>query len=172
MKTDEFNLDDSPLDAIVSGMAASNCKPAFCIDSPERANWLVRRVLETRAYAVRVRTWAEHEQNRAERDEARMMYLFGRQLQDWATRELASRPGRRKSINLPSGIIGFRQTAMQIRIDNQDAVMAWAREMLPEAIIVKESLSKAAINEHFAATGEIPDAGITVEPSREKFYIR
>jgi hypothetical protein len=50
--------------------------------------------------------------------------------------------------------------------------MAWAREILPEAIIVKESLSKAAINGHFAATGEIPDAGITVEPSREKFYIR
>ena len=100
------------------------------------------------------------------------MYLFGRQLQDWATQELASEHGRRRSINLPAGIIGFRQTATQLRIDNQNAVMAWAREMLPEAIIVKESLSKAAINGHFEATGEIPDAGVTIEPGREKFYIR
>jgi phage host-nuclease inhibitor protein Gam len=171
MKTDESDL-DALLDITASGPAESHRKPAFCIDSPERANWLVRRVLETRAYAIRVRTWAEQEQNRAERDEARMMYLFGRQLQDWAKQELAGQHDRRKSINLPAGIIGFRQTATQIRIDNQDAVMAWAREILPEAIIVKESLSKAAINGHFAATGEIPDAGITVEPSREKFYIR
>jgi phage host-nuclease inhibitor protein Gam len=171
MKTDESDL-NALLDITTSGLAESDCKPAFCIDSPERANWLVRRVLEARAYAIRVRSWAEQEQNQSERDEGRMMYLFGRQLQDWATRELASQPGRRKSINLPAGIIGFRQTATQIRIDNQDAVMAWAREILPEAIIVKESLSKAAINGHFAATGEIPDAGITVEPSREKFYIR
>ena len=172
MKTDEFNLDDSPLDAISGGMAESDCKPVFCIDNPERANWLVRRVLEARAYGDRVRTWAEQEQNRADRDEARMMYLFGRQLQDWATQELAGQHGQRKSINLPAGIIGFRQTVMQLRIDNQPAVMEWARERLPEAIIIKESLSKAAINEHFAATGEIPDAGITVEPAQEKFYIR
>ena len=82
-------------------------RQVFCIDSAERANWLVRRVIEARAYGDRVRTWAAKEQKRAERDEAQLMYMFGRQLQDWVVQDLATHRGRRKSVSLPAGTVGF-----------------------------------------------------------------
>jgi hypothetical protein len=144
----------------------------FCIDSADRANWLVRRIIAARAYGDRVRTWAAKEERRAKRDEQRLLYLFGRQLEAWVSEELASSGGKRKSIQLPAGVVGFRRFGPKLVIDDHAAVVDWARQHLPEAIITKEHLSKSVINTHFAQTGEIPDTGARVEPEHDQFCIR
>ena len=41
----------------------------FVIDDAQKASWAVRRILETRAYAARVRQWSERELSRASHDE-------------------------------------------------------------------------------------------------------
>jgi len=147
-------------------------QPAFCIDSAERANWLVRRVIEARAYGDRVRTWAAKEQRRAEREEAQLMYLFGRQLQDWVVQDLATQRGRRKSVSLPAGTVGFRRVGLKLRIQDRAAVLDWARATLPQAVVTREFLSKTAINDHFSQTGEIPSQGVVIDPEHEAFFIR
>ena len=43
-----------------------------------------------------------------EREEKTLMFLFGRQIEDWAKAEIEKLRGRRKSINLPGGTVGFR----------------------------------------------------------------
>src|SRR4051794_98699 len=71
---------------------------AFSVDSIDAASWLVRKVLEARAYSVRVKSWAEHEQRRAAREEQRLMYLFGAQLCQFVEQEIAKFNGRRRSL--------------------------------------------------------------------------
>jgi hypothetical protein len=144
----------------------------FCIDNADRANWLVRRIIEARAYADRVRTWSAREERRAKRDEQRLLYLFGRQLETWVSQELANSGGKRKSINLPAGSVGFRRIRPKLVIEDRTAVTDWAREHLPKAIVTKEHLSKQVINTQFAQTGEIPDIGAKIEPEHDRFCIR
>ena len=61
---------------------------------------------------------------------------------------------------------------MKLVVDDEQAVLAWAREHHPEMVAVVERLSKTALNEHVGRTGEVPDAGVHVEPERERFYVR
>ena len=143
----------------------------FHVHDEPTANWVVRKVVEARQYAERVKEWAEQECRRAQRDEERLMFMFGRELELWTKDRLSATNGRRKSLNLPAGSVGFRHINMGLVVIDDAAVIEWARSNQPKAIQTKEYLSKTAINEHFAASGEVPP-GVQVEPEREKFYVR
>ncbi len=80
--------------------------------------------------------------------------------------------GRRKSLNLPAGVVGFRAIGPNLLIDDEEPVLRWAKEHCASAVVVVERLSRSALKSHFVATGELPEAGAHVEPSAEKFYIR
>src|SRR5688500_10586408 len=110
----------------------------FVIDSPERANWLVRKIVECRQYAARAREFAEREQRRAAREERTLLYLFGRQLETWAAWEIAARGGRQKSISLPAGTVGYRTVGPKLVIDDEAVALAWARQHVPEAVVTTE----------------------------------
>jgi len=144
----------------------------FCIEDESTANWLVRRVQSARQYSVRVREWADQEVRRAEREETTLMFLFGRQIEMWAKSEIEKLKGKRKSINLPAGAVGFRSVGPRLVVDDEGLVLKWAKHHLPSAVVVTERLSKSVINEHVEKVGEIPDEGVHVEPAAEKFYIR
>jgi len=143
----------------------------FHVHDEGSANWVVRRIIEARQYAQHVKEWAELECRRSQRDEDRLMFMFGRQLEAWVSERIAAMNGRRKSIPLPAGTVGFRHLNTTLVIIDEGAVLDWARQHQPKAIQTKEYLSKTVINEHFAALGELPP-GTQVEPEREKFYIR
>jgi hypothetical protein len=141
----------------------------FVVDDEAKANFVVKKIVQSREYVQRVKRWAAKEIRRSEQDEERLLFLFGRQLEIWASSRL---DGRRKSINLPGGRIGFRRKPMKLVVVDEEAVKAWARENCPSAIKTVERLMKAAINEHFVATGEVPPTGIRVENERNAFYIK
>jgi hypothetical protein len=75
----------------------------FSVTDRESANWLVRKIISAREYAAHVQAWATAEKRRAEREEATLMYLFGRQIESWAMDEVQKLGGRRKSVALPAG---------------------------------------------------------------------
>src|SRR2546423_389136 len=79
----------------------------FTVDSAEKANWVVRKIVASRAYRERVKQWAADETARSEKEEERLFYLFGRQLEAWARGEIDQLKGRRKCVHLPAGTIGF-----------------------------------------------------------------
>ncbi len=144
----------------------------FCVRDAESANWLVRRILEARAYAERVAAWAERERRRAQREEEFFLARFGPQLRTFAAREIAKSGGRRKSLNLPSGRIGFRAVPAKIVIEDEIRVIEWARVHCPDAVQKVESIAKAVLDQHVASTGEIPPSGVRVEEAGERFYLK
>lgn len=161
-----------PCDADVDIEVLRSVPKEFCIDSQERANWLVKKIVGARNYMERVKAWCEQEQRRATREEQTLLFLFGRQIENWLRAEIIKLNGRRKSINLPAGCIGFRSVGDRLVIDDEAVVLKWAKVHLPDAVIVTEKLSKSAINEHAEKVGVIPDEGVHIEPTSEKFYIR
>ena len=100
------------------------------------------------------------------------MFLFGRQIEAWVRSEVEKLNGKRKSLALPAGTVGFRTIAAKLVIDDENVVLSWARINLPEAVVVTEKLSKSAINENTATTGEIPCDGVHLEPAAERFFIK
>jgi hypothetical protein len=160
----------SPVDAEVDIEVLRNVPKQFQIDSDKAANWLVRKVLSARNYAIAVKEWAEREQRRAEREEHTLMFLFGNQLRGWATAECERQGGRRKSVPLPAGTVAFTQGGGNLVVDDEGAVLHWAKANCRQAVVVVERVSKTALKDHFKATGEQPD-GSHVEPVTEKMYI-
>jgi hypothetical protein len=144
----------------------------FSVHDASSANWLIRQIVECRAYAQRCAEWAQREQRRAEREEQFFWVRYGPQLRAYVQGMIAEQGGKRKSVALPAGIIGFRTEAAKIVIDDEDAVVTWAKQHAPALVTVVERLSKSALNEHMEKTGELPEKGVHVEPEHEKFYIR
>lgn len=144
----------------------------FQVHDDASANWLVRKIVEARTYAKRCGEWCAREQARAQRDEEFLMFRFGQQLIEHARRKIIEQGGRRKSVNLPAGVVGFRREAPKLLVDDEAAVIAWAKLNNPELVKIVEHLSKSGLNQHLEETGEVPDVGVHIEPEREKFYIR
>ena len=146
-------------------MAASPCESITCWRTngaaeltratAERANWLVRKILDCRAYWIRAKAFAEREQRRAAREERTLMWLFGRQLEAWAAQEISASGGRAKSIQLPAGILGFRLVGPRLVIDDEAVVTAWAKQHLPHAVVTSERLVKAVLDDAMENTGLI-----------------
>src|SRR4051812_10340987 len=80
----------------------------FVVHDASSASWVARKVNEARAYAKRVSEWAAREIKRAERDEQFLMMRYGGQLEEWASQQIALLKGRRRSICLPGGTVGYR----------------------------------------------------------------
>lgn len=143
----------------------------FTVNSPETAAWLVRRIVAARKYAEKVKLWAELELRRAAREEQRLSFLYGAQLRDWAEAEVRKLRGRRQSIVLPGGVVGFRSVPIRLAVKDETLAMRWARRSCPAAVVVSERLVKTPLNEHFAKTGEVPE-GVEVIPPHVDFYVR
>jgi hypothetical protein len=161
---------EHPGDAEVDVEVLRQVPKAFCIQDQNSANWLVRKVMASRQYGQDVKRWAELEMRRAEREEACLMYLFGRQIERWAREEIGKLGGRRKSISLPAGTVAFRKVNAHLVVEDEARLMAWARDNCPTAIQVTERLAKTPINELFTETGELPE-GARLEREREVFRI-
>ena len=160
------------LDAATDLEVLKSVPERFAITDEQTANWLVKKVVAAREYAERVKKWADQEIRRAEREERTLMYLFGRQLEKWAGDEIQKLNGKRKSLALPGGTVGFRTSNTCLQIDDERAVLSWAKENCPTAVTVMEKLSRSVLTEYFEKTGEIPDGGAHVAPAAEKFFIR
>lgn len=146
----------------------------FEVHDASSANWVVRKIVAARAYALNVTDWAAGELRRAEREERFLMWRFGRQLEQFLDRELEenSVAGRnKKSINLPAGRIGRRLQPAKLIVAVEDEAIAWARINCPEALTTSTKLNKTKLNEHFAATGEVPP-GVTLVNEDDFFYVK
>lgn len=167
VETIEGTVEDAP-DA---GFALIPLPERFAVTDVRTANWVVRRVMEARAYGQAVKEWAEAEATRAGREEEVLLMHFGAGLGQVLAEEMERARGRRKSLKLPAGTIGLRTEPARLRVQDEDATIAWAKAHLPQAVRISERISRTALNEHHAASGEIPDGCDLAEPG-ERFYIR
>jgi hypothetical protein len=142
---------------------------AFAIEDASSANWLVRRIVEARAYAKRVKAWADAEVRRAERDEQFFLQRFGHQLEAWTKAQIAK--GRSKSVKLPAGTVGFRIEPPRLDITNEQRLIGWCRTTLPDAIRIETRVLKSVVKDHLEQTGECAD-GISIAGGGQRFYVR
>jgi hypothetical protein len=144
----------------------------FAVRDESSANWVVRKIVEARAYQARIKDWAERETRRIEREEEFLVRRFEGELARWATTAMKAFKGKRKCVSLPAGRIGFRKVGAKLVIDDKDAVLRWAKRHLPAAVVLIERLDKIMLNKQFKGQGEVPATGAHVEPAGERFYVR
>lgn len=144
----------------------------FQVDSDDAANWVVKRITAARAYARRCDEWCEREKARAQREEQFFLWRYGQQLMDWTKAKIQEQGGRRKSVCVPAGMLGFRSEAAKLVVEDEQAVIIWAHANKLKMTSVVERLSKSALNEHVKETGELPDRGVRVESEHEQFYVK
>jgi phage host-nuclease inhibitor protein Gam len=168
-------MDKQDLDQDGAATVSSADEPeaeAFHIHNADTANWVVRRLAAAVAYEARVKAWADAEIRRAEREAEWFRRRFGAELEAWTREEIHKFKGRKKSIHLPAGTVGFRRLGPKLVIDDAAAVLAWAKVHHPKAIVMLPKLDKAMLNKLFEEAAEVPDAGAHVEPEGEKFFVR
>jgi hypothetical protein len=151
---------------------ADPASEAFSVHDDESANWVIRKILDNRLYSEKCAEWYLREQARAKREEEFFLFRYGQQLMNYARQKIQDNGGRRKSVNLPAGMIGFRTEVSKLVIDDEVAVLSWAKVHKPALVSIIERLSKAGLNEHLEETGEMPDAGAHIEPAKEKFFVK
>ena len=142
----------------------------FTVRDAASANWVVRKIVEVRAYAERVKTWAELEQRRAQREDDFLLRRFGSELEAWARRQIAQQHDGRRSVSLPAGSVGFRVAPTRLAVTDEKRLLAWCRTHLPSAIRTVESVPKTPLIEHLKITGECPD-GTELQGGGERFCI-
>ena len=139
----------------------------FRIHDEATANWLVRRVVEVRCYRDRVKAWAD-------RDEAFFLDRYDPELGVWLRCQLIEQRGRRCSVALPGGTVGFRRQSPKWVVLDEPTVLAWAQTACPEAVetITTTRLRKRAFVEHLTRTGEMPPSGAELQSAADRLYIR
>jgi hypothetical protein len=142
----------------------------FAVRDAASANWVVRKIVEARAYAARSKAWADAEQRRAQREEDFLLRRFGAELEQWARQQIARQRDRRQSVNLPAGRIGFRTEPTKLAVMDERQLLNWCRQNLSSAICTIESVAKTPLMEHLKATGECP-TGTELMGGGHKFYI-
>lgn len=141
----------------------------FSVHDSASANWLVRKIAEARAYAKHVKTWADAEVRRAEREEEFFLHHYGHQLEAWARDQIDTK--RRKSLKLPAGTVGYRTVPPKLDVTDERKLIGWCRKSLPEALRVETHVVRSLVKEHLEQTGEVPD-GAAVAVGGERFYVR
>lgn len=192
---------DLPVDLGDAGAADSSIDvplvpEGFQVTNAGTASWVIRKVLEARKHAANARAWCDREILRARRDEESLLFLFGRQLEDFAAQEIAKLKGRRRSVSLPGGIVGFRAQPPRVVVKDEMVALSWCRRHLPEAVGVRvsatgpvglallkvgrsnpdeckveEGLQVSILASHVGESGEIVP-GTDVAPAVDKFYVR
>lgn len=156
-----------PTDAELATMLPAR----FSVHDEQTADWLVRKLVEADAHIRRVKEQAAREIRRTERERDFLRMRFGKELESWARTQLAQHKGRRKSLLLLSGTVGFRAIAAKLIVADASKLLGWSKRHCKSAIVVVERVSKTAINAHFASTGEVP-AGTQVQGATQRFYVK
>jgi phage host-nuclease inhibitor protein Gam len=76
-----------------------------------------------------------------------------------------------KTLELPHGVIRSRTTkALSIRVDDTDAVIAWAGDSLPDVVLYRPHVDKRALTVYVMASGEVPP-GVTLVPPTTTYTV-
>lgn len=93
---------------------------------------------------------------------------YGRQLEHWAREQIAN--GRRKSVPLPAGIVGYRTEPVRLEVTDEEKLIKWCRHTLPRALTTQTFVAKSSVRDHIDETGECPD-GADICGRGQRFYV-
>jgi len=147
----------------------------FKIESKDQAAWALRKMSRIKAEIEennkvaqaeieRIIAWRDKENEKLERS----ISFFESLLHEFFLSQRESDP-KLKTMKLPHGTLKMRAQQPQYEYD-EDVLLPWAKENLPEAVVTKESVAKNAVKKYIQETGEaVP--GVTIIERPEKFSV-
>ena len=176
--TEMLAILDEALNALPEDAAPENAEPvtsqSFVIQDESGASWAVGKMLTLKANVKRVKEQAAAMVKDYENDLRRLEFVVLQSLGTWSQQAIADKGGKKKSIKLLEGTVGFRAKKEVLKVEDDGVLLEWCKKHLPDAIEIVpaiEKLKKKEINEYFDMTGEIPD-GTFVEDASETFYYK
>jgi hypothetical protein len=176
----------SPSDVTVESItdALDEERPApegFVIDTEEKAAWAVDKIVSLRAAAERLVAQFERNSTRLERELARLEEFFVPMLKAFYD---AHPPSKGKTLHLATGDLAKKKEAARFSVEDEKAVVEWARKALPAdlALLVAERLeagreafeiaeAKKLARDHHKKTKEIVP-GTAITPESESFHVK
>lgn len=149
----------------------------FTVDSLSKASWCASRILEAqarvdkraelaRSYKSRIDAWLA-DANSSDNDSIDYLSML---LKPWVESEV-SKQHRSRSILLPTATAQLRKLPDRIDIVDREVALAYCKANHPEAVVVREDISKTAVRSLIFTEGEaIP--GVEAELGRDELYIK
>lgn len=147
----------------------------FKIESKDQAIWALRKIAQAKANQDentqaaqaeidRITAWRDEENEKLQRS----ISFFESLLHEFFLQLRESDP-KLKTMKLPHGTIKMRKQQPQYEYD-EEILLSWAKENLPEAVVIKESVAKTPVKKHIQETGEVVP-GVTIIERPEKFSV-
>lgn len=147
----------------------------FKIESKDQAAWALRKMARIKAEQKEnnrvaqaeidlIVSWRDEENEKLERS----ISFFESLLHEFFLQLRESDP-KLKTMKLPHGTLKMRAQQPQYEYD-EEILLSWAKENLPEAVVIKESIAKTPVKKHIQETGELVP-GVTIIERPEKFAV-
>ena len=147
----------------------------FKIESKDQAAWALRKMSKIKAEIEennkvaqaeieRITAWRDEENEKLQRS----ISFFEGLLHEYFM-QLREDDPKLKTVKLPHGTLKMRKQQPQYEYDEAQ-LLPWAKENLPEAVIVKESVEKNHVKKYIQETGELVP-GVTIIERPEKFSV-
>jgi len=160
---------DAPLPGIIymdgeeHAEKQAEIKEGFRINSPERADWALRRWKEADMEQVEhVERIAAHRKKISD-FEAKIktkhkceIDFFEGLLRDWATDEIKKTKGKEKNIKCIEGTLAFRSAQPGMNYDIDELIKAAKRNGFPQVVVVKESISATELRKAMNDGADLP----------------
>ena len=165
-------------DDIAAEIAEESGSDRFVIDDDSKADWAVRKIAEAEAEKARWKTYYAEAYSKIEQGQDNRIEYLKHMLMVYFDTVPHKTTKTQQSYGLPSGKLVLKRQAPTHDVDD-NVLIPWLRENMPEAIKVKESSSwsdmlkgGAAINGGALVTadGEIIP-GVTITERDAKFTI-
>lgn len=148
----------------------------FSIDTLEKAEWALDKIGKAEN---RIQRFTELVAKRKTEMDARLAEVtkpdretvsrMGEMIRPWAELEIA-KAGKRKSMQLMGGEVGFRQSPARLEVDDPDAAVVALEAEHPECVRVKKEVAKTEVKKLIESTGMMP-AGVRLVAGEIRFYI-
>lgn len=156
--------------------ATSQQAERFTIDTREKADWLLKKLAGIEAEEKLIEAQAQKMLEQLRSDRESLLGRFGAELESFTRGETEG--GRRKSLTLFHGTVGFRTVPARLVVENQEDALQTARLLAPEAITTvpaQEKLDTRALVEKaktaLETTGEVWP-GLKLTETEERFTIK
>ncbi len=147
----------------------------FCIDTPDKASWAGRKIVEAESriehqkaiadeYKRRIDEWFERT---IREDRASIEYLLG-MLKPFAISEIRSLK-KGKTLKYFGVSISMRKLPDKAEIDDETAAIEYCEQHIPEAVETKKTLSRSMVKKALVEGRFIP--GVDLVSGSEELYV-
>ncbi len=158
----------------------------FVVNDIHSANWVLRQIAGAELAAAQAEEALTVELDRlAARTEAILKPLrrrieffkaaYASQIEGWAKAEIAVYGGKKKSMDLLYGTVGFRKSSDSVEVSDEERAILWA-EVQEFDHLIKKTLAKSEFKKGFDRYYELDPVTVSAfaikVPGEDKFYIK